>query len=293
MERPAGSAKLLRGLNTSAVLSHLLNRGPLTRADIRELTGLSKPTTGDVLRSLVNADLARRHRAHLRGPGTERGDLRHQSGRRLRRRAVGARDRRPPRDLDRRSSTWSAPSVRVPRSLSIWPPTDPAATLANALIELCKESDIPVERVRHTHIAVPGSYDHTTDTIRHVDVPGLDRPGLVTSHASHARRAGRRRQRREPGRHRRAAPRSRRGRRDLRPALARPRPRPGHRPRRARCCAARAAAPARSATCRSACRPTARCATRTTTCDGILAGPAVLALAADHGDRRAPTRTTR
>jgi predicted NBD/HSP70 family sugar kinase len=35
--------------------------------------------------------------------------------------------------------------------------------------------------VRHTHIAVPGSYDHTTDTIRHVDVPGLDRPGVVTS----------------------------------------------------------------------------------------------------------------
>ncbi len=58
MERPAGSAKLLRGLNTSAVLSHLLNRGPMTRADIRELTGLSKPTTGDVLRSLVTADLA-------------------------------------------------------------------------------------------------------------------------------------------------------------------------------------------------------------------------------------------
>ena len=58
MERLSGSAKLLRAMNTSAVLSHLLNRGPLTRADIRELTGLSKPTTCDVLRKLVEADLA-------------------------------------------------------------------------------------------------------------------------------------------------------------------------------------------------------------------------------------------
>src|SRR5215475_1048413 len=69
MERLSGSAKLLRAMNTSAVLAHLLDRGPLTRADIRELTGLSKPTTSDVLRALVSADLARITGHTSGGPG--------------------------------------------------------------------------------------------------------------------------------------------------------------------------------------------------------------------------------
>src|SRR5262245_59447829 len=57
-ERLSGSAKLLRAMNTSAVLAHLLSRGPLTRSDIPELTGLSQPPTPEVLRTLLTADLA-------------------------------------------------------------------------------------------------------------------------------------------------------------------------------------------------------------------------------------------
>src|SRR5207249_10770358 len=46
MDRLAGSAKLLRAMNESAALGHLLKNGTLTRNDLREITGLSKPTTG-------------------------------------------------------------------------------------------------------------------------------------------------------------------------------------------------------------------------------------------------------
>ncbi|NUR50778.1 MAG: MarR family transcriptional regulator, partial [Hamadaea sp.] len=56
--RLAGSSKLLRAMNESATLAHLLDRGTLTRGDLRELTGLSKPTTSDVLRRLTDAGLA-------------------------------------------------------------------------------------------------------------------------------------------------------------------------------------------------------------------------------------------
>src|SRR4029079_810211 len=56
--RLAGSSKLLRAMNESATLEHLLDRGSLTRGDLRELTGLSKPTTSDVLRRLTDAGLA-------------------------------------------------------------------------------------------------------------------------------------------------------------------------------------------------------------------------------------------
>src|SRR2546423_6692126 len=58
MARLAGSAKLLRAMNESAALGHLLEGGSLTRNDLRELTGLSKPTTSEVLRRLTEAGLA-------------------------------------------------------------------------------------------------------------------------------------------------------------------------------------------------------------------------------------------
>src|SRR2546423_10713609 len=58
MARLAGSAKLLGAMNESAALGHLLDKGALTRNDLRELTGLSKPTTSEVLRRLTEAGLA-------------------------------------------------------------------------------------------------------------------------------------------------------------------------------------------------------------------------------------------
>ena len=45
-------------MNESAALAHLLERGQLTRNDLRELTGLSKPTISEALRRLAGAGLA-------------------------------------------------------------------------------------------------------------------------------------------------------------------------------------------------------------------------------------------
>src|SRR5436309_1189474 len=44
-------------MNEIAALSHLLERGELTRADLRELTGLSKPTISEAVRRLTEAGL--------------------------------------------------------------------------------------------------------------------------------------------------------------------------------------------------------------------------------------------
>ena len=43
MTRLAGSAKLLRAMNSSATLAHLLQSGQLTRGDLRERTGAPGP----------------------------------------------------------------------------------------------------------------------------------------------------------------------------------------------------------------------------------------------------------
>src|SRR5437588_54070 len=69
MARLAGSAKLLRAMNESAALGHLLDNGALTRNDLRELTGLSKPTTSEVLRRLTEAGLAVATGHTTGGPG--------------------------------------------------------------------------------------------------------------------------------------------------------------------------------------------------------------------------------
>ena len=50
MSRLAGSSKLLRAMNESAALAHLIDPGMLTRADLRKLTALSTPTISEVLR---------------------------------------------------------------------------------------------------------------------------------------------------------------------------------------------------------------------------------------------------
>src|SRR3954467_8556164 len=73
MARLAGSAKLLRAMNESAALGHLLDKGALTRNDLRELTGLSKPTTSEVLRRLTEAGIAIMTGHTSGGPGPNSG----------------------------------------------------------------------------------------------------------------------------------------------------------------------------------------------------------------------------
>ena len=180
MERMSGSAKLLRSMNMSAVLSHLLTRGPLTRADVCELTGLSKPTTSDVLRKLVVADLAMVIGHTSGGPGpnaeiyatnpdgafTGAISVRETTGAPMIAIAVA----------DLAGVTRARTEVEINLAVA-----DPAGVLAAALHALCVETGIRTDRIRHTQLGVPGSYDPTSDTIHHVDVPGLDRPGLVTA----------------------------------------------------------------------------------------------------------------
>jgi predicted NBD/HSP70 family sugar kinase len=180
MERLSGSAKLLRAMNTSAVLAHLLSRSPLTRSDIRDLTGLSKPTTSDVLRKLVDADLAMivGHTSGGPGPNAEIYAT-NPDGAYAAAISVRETDADPVVSIaigDLAGET----RARAERTVRLAGP-DPAAILANTLREVCRDAKIATDRIRQTQLGVPGSYDHLSDTIHHVDVPGLDRPGLVTS----------------------------------------------------------------------------------------------------------------
>jgi predicted NBD/HSP70 family sugar kinase len=178
--RLAGSSKLLRAMNESAALAHLLEPGMLTRADLRKLTELSTPTISEVLRRLTDAGLVNvvGHNSGRPGPNAEiyaaNPDAAYAA-------AVSVRD----------IGTSDAPSVvaalcdltgavraRIESRIDFLR-ADPKTALVDVVAELRAEAGIPEQRLSHVQIGVAGSYDSRAETIRHVDVHGFSRPGLI------------------------------------------------------------------------------------------------------------------
>jgi predicted NBD/HSP70 family sugar kinase len=178
--RLAGSSKLLRAMNESAALAHLLDPGMLTRADLRKLTALSTPTISEVLRRLTDAGLVNvvGHNSGRPGPNAEIYAANPDAAFTA---AVSVRD----------IGTSGTPSVAAAlcdltgtvrarlESRIDFLGVDPAVALVDVIASLREEAGIPADRIRHVQLGVPGSYDQRTETIRHVDVPGFAREGLV------------------------------------------------------------------------------------------------------------------
>ncbi|GID78039.1 hypothetical protein Ade02nite_66800 [Paractinoplanes deccanensis] len=180
MTRLAGSSKLLRAMNESAALAHLLDPGRLTRSDLRKLTALSTPTISEVLRRLTDAGLVTvvGHNSGRPGPNAEiyaaKPDAAYAA-------AVSVRDIGPS----------GAPSVvaalcdltgevrgRVESRVDFLA-SDPMDALVDVVARLRDEAGVPADRVRHVRLGVAGSYDARAATIRHVHLPGFGRAGLV------------------------------------------------------------------------------------------------------------------
>ncbi|MCU7727244.1 ROK family transcriptional regulator [Actinoplanes sp. KI2] len=180
MPRLAGSSKLLRAMNESAALAHLLDPGMLTRSDLRKLTALSTPTISEVLRRLTDAGLVTvvGHNSGRPGPNAEIYAANPEAAYTA---AVSVRD----------IGTSGTPSVAAAlcdltgavrarfESRVDFLAAQPAAALVDVVARLRDEAGVPGDRIRHVQLGVPGSYDARTETIRHVDVPGFARAGLV------------------------------------------------------------------------------------------------------------------
>ncbi|WP_433371477.1 ROK family protein [Actinoplanes sp. CA-142083] len=180
MTRLAGSSKLLRAMNESAALAHLLDPGMLTRSDLRKLTALSTPTISEVLRRLTDAGLVNvvGHNSGRPGPNAEIYAANPEAAFTA---AVSVRD----------IGTSGTPSVTAALcdltgtvrarfdSRVDFLATHPADALVDVVARLREEALVPADRIRHVQLGVPGSYDPRTETIRHVDVPGFGRAGLV------------------------------------------------------------------------------------------------------------------
>ena len=179
MSRLAGSSKLLRAMNESAALAHLLE-GMLTRADLRKLTALSTPTISEVLRRLTDAGLISvvGHNSGRPGPNAEIYAANPDAAYAV---AVSVRDIGPsgaPSVVGALCDLTGAVRARVESRVDFLQ-TDPKTALVDVVAQLGEKAGVPAEGIRHVQIGVAGSYDTRTETIRHVDVPGFGRTGLV------------------------------------------------------------------------------------------------------------------
>jgi predicted NBD/HSP70 family sugar kinase len=180
VSRLAGSSKLLRAMNESAALSHLIEPGMLTRADLRQLTALSTPTISEVLRRLTEAGLVSvvGHNSGRPGPNAEiyaaNPDAAYAA-------AVSVRDigaSLGPSVTAAMCDLTGAVRARFERSVDFLA-TDPKTALVDVVAKLRDDAGVTADQVKHVQIGVTGSYDHRAETIRHVEVHGFGRPGLV------------------------------------------------------------------------------------------------------------------
>ncbi|WP_432971646.1 ROK family transcriptional regulator [Dactylosporangium sp. CA-233914] len=167
-------------MNDAAALSHILERGPLTRGDLRDLTGLSKPTISEALRRLTEAKLVSVVGYVSAGPGpnAEVYAVNPDAAYAV---ALSVRDRG---DRDTPAVTAAvtdlAGTVRARLESAVdFARTDPVTGVVDIVEAVCKEAGVAREPVAQVQIAVAGSYDPRGDVLHHVEVPGWGRPGLV------------------------------------------------------------------------------------------------------------------
>jgi predicted NBD/HSP70 family sugar kinase len=176
----AGSSRLLRAMNESAALSHLLDRGELTRADLRELTGLSKPTISEAVRRLTDAGLVIVVGHVSAGPGPN-AEVYAANPRAAYAVAVSVRDTLDtgqPSLVAAVCDASGAIRARVETSVD-FTQIDPVDAVAGVVDNVRAQTGIVGDPVGYVQIGVAGAYDPRTETIHHVDVPGWSRPGLI------------------------------------------------------------------------------------------------------------------
>jgi predicted NBD/HSP70 family sugar kinase/DNA-binding transcriptional ArsR family regulator len=177
----AGSSRLLRAMNEIAALSHLLDRGELTRAELRELTGLSKPTISEAVRRLTDAGLVVVVGHVSAGPGPN-AEVYAANPRAAYVIAVSVRDT----FLGERTSSPSlaaavcdvSGTVRGRLDAPVDFGRDDPVEAVGAMVDRLR-AEVDGSGIGYVQIGVAGAYDPQSGIIHHVDVPGWGRPGLV------------------------------------------------------------------------------------------------------------------
>jgi predicted NBD/HSP70 family sugar kinase len=157
--RLPGTPRLLRALNDRAALELLLTRGPLTRAQLGELTGLSKVTASQLVERLEERGLVTRvgEQAGGRGPNAQLYAVRPGSAH-----VVGV-DVEPDRVVAACADITGAVIGRVEQSTR--DTDDPVGVVHNAVVQAASSAHAQLATVRRVVLGTPGLVDPATGDI--------------------------------------------------------------------------------------------------------------------------------
>ncbi|HEX5540827.1 MAG TPA: ROK family transcriptional regulator [Micromonospora sp.] len=157
--RLPGTPRLLRALNDRAALELLISRGPLTRAQLGELTGLSKVTASQLVERLEGRGLVIRvgEQAGGRGPNAQLYAVRPESAY-----VVGV-DVGMDRVVAECADITGAVIGRVEQSTR--DTDDPVGVVHNAVVQVARNADAPLSDVRRIVLGTPGLVDPATGDI--------------------------------------------------------------------------------------------------------------------------------
>ena len=171
-----GTPSLLRGINDRAALDLLLEHGPLSRTQLGELTGLSKPTAAQLLTRLADAGLVITSGNTSGGPGPRaqlyavNPDAAH----------VAALDVTPTRILaaigDITGRTVGDYELKTPRRAG----PDAVAQVLQALDGAAASAGISRHQLHRLVIGTPGAFDPASRQLRYArHLPGWHDPHLL------------------------------------------------------------------------------------------------------------------
>ncbi|MEV6344882.1 ROK family transcriptional regulator [Actinoplanes sp. NPDC051851] len=151
--RLPGTPRLLRALNDRAALDLLLARGPLTRAQLGELTGLSKVTASQLVERLEERGLVRRvgEQAGGRGPNAQLYAVTPTSAH-----VIGV-DVGPDCVVAACADITGTVTGRV--ELSTKDTDDPVGVVHRAVIQAAADADTDITSVRRVVLGTPGLVD--------------------------------------------------------------------------------------------------------------------------------------
>jgi predicted NBD/HSP70 family sugar kinase len=173
--RLPGTPRLLRALNDRAALELLLARGPLTRAQLGELTGLSKVTASQLVERLEGRGLVARvgEQAGGRGPNAQMYAVVPQTAY-----VVGVTA--GPQHVVAAAADLTG-KVAGLTEVTIRDGDDPMKVVHSAVMEAAEAAGAPQERIRRVVLGTPGLVDPKSGEIAFIwDLPKWQR-GLVAA----------------------------------------------------------------------------------------------------------------
>ena len=171
----ADSPRLLGQINDQIVLGLLLDHGPMTRSQIGELTGLSKPTVSALLDRLSSRQLIEEAGMVTRGPGPKARTYRVNTAAGY---VIGihVEQRGSVADLASLTGEIAATfSVAVPQRRG----ADPRDEVSRAVDGVLEATGLRRQQVDQVVVATPGVIDPQTGALRHArHLHGWEEPGL-------------------------------------------------------------------------------------------------------------------